>query len=83
MIYPNPVTNNQFTIQFGKIPAGNYNIELTDVTGRIVMRQELDISYEDQAETVSLKKASAKGVYLVKVIDKDSKSIFTQKLVVQ
>lgn len=83
MIYPNPVTNDQFTIQFGKIPAGNYNIELTDVTGRIVMRQEVDISYEDQAETVSLKKASAKGVYLVKVIDKDSKSIFTQKLVVQ
>lgn len=83
MIYPNPVTNDQFIIQFGKIPAGNYNIELTDVMGRIVMRQSLDISYEDQAETISLKKASAKGVYLVKVIDRDSKSIFTQKLVVQ
>jgi len=83
MIYPNPVTNDQFTIQFGKIPAGNYNIELTDVMGRIVMRQVVDVSYEEQAETVSLKKASAKGVYLVKVIDKDSKSIFTQKLVVQ
>jgi len=83
MIYPNPVNNDQFTIQFGKIPAGNYNIELTDVMGRIVMRQAIDVSYEDQAETVLLKKASAKGVYLVKVIDKDSKSIFTQKLVVQ
>jgi len=83
MIYPNPVNNDQFTIQFGKIPAGNYNIELTDVMGRIVMRQAIDVSYEDQAESVLLKKASAKGVYLVKVIDKDSKSIFTQKLVVQ
>lgn len=83
MLYPNPVSMDQFTIQFGKIPSGNYTIELNDVMGRVVMRQTVAVSYEDQAETVSLKKASAKGVYLVKIVDKDSKSLFTQKLVVQ
>ncbi|TAL42201.1 MAG: T9SS type A sorting domain-containing protein [Chitinophagaceae bacterium] len=83
MIYPNPVTNNQFIIQFGKIPAGNYNVDLTDVMGRTVLRRTVNISAEDQVETVSISPASAKGVYLVKVIDQNSKSVFTQKLVVQ
>lgn len=83
MLYPNPVSSDHFTLQFGKIPAGNYTIELTDVMGRITMRRIVNVSYEDQSETVPLKQISAKGVYLVKVVDQDSKSLFTQKLVVQ
>ena len=35
-LYPNPisVSNNQFKIQFNKLGAGDYTIELTDVTGK-------------------------------------------------
>ncbi|HEU4471286.1 MAG TPA: hypothetical protein VFR58_09395, partial [Flavisolibacter sp.] len=35
-VYPNPVTNNQVTIQFSKLPAGNYVVELRDALGRSV-----------------------------------------------
>lgn len=83
MIYPNPVTNDQFTLQFGKIDAGNYNIELTDVMGRLILQKGVAVASEDQVETFTLKSTTARGVYLVKVSDKTGKSVISQKLVVQ
>jgi hypothetical protein len=82
-IYPNPVTNNQFTLQFGKVAAGNYNIEMTNVMGQIVMQRAINVQAEDQVETVSIKSTMAKGVYLVKVNGADKTSVFSQKIVVQ
>ena len=82
-IYPNPVTNNQFTLQFGKIAAGNYNIELTNVMGQTIMQKTVNVQAEDQVETISIKSTVARGVYLVKVVGADKVSILNQKLVVQ
>ncbi len=83
MVYPNPVINDQFTLQFGKIDAGNYNIELTDVMGRLVLQKAVNVATEDQVEVFSLKSTTARGIYLVKVSDKSGKSVISQKLVVQ
>lgn len=82
-VYPNPVVNGQFTLQFGKIPAGDYTMQLTDVMGRVVMRQRMTVNTELQTEVVSLKGTNAKGVYLVKVVDNSLKGVFEQKVVVQ
>jgi hypothetical protein len=82
-MYPNPVSNNQFNLQFNKLTAGDYTIELTDVTGKQVFTQKVNISNETQVQTINLSNSTAKGIYLVKVSDIKSKSIFTQKLVVQ
>ncbi|HJS53267.1 MAG TPA: T9SS type A sorting domain-containing protein [Chitinophagaceae bacterium] len=82
-IYPNPVPNNQFTLQFGKIAAGNYKVELTDVLGQVVMQRTVNVQSEDQVETISIKPTFARGVYLVKVVGADKTSILNQKLVVQ
>ena len=82
-IYPNPVTNNQFTLQFGKIAAGNYDIELTNVTGQVVMQRAVNVQSEDQVETISIKSSFARGVYLVKVTGRNHESVLSQKLVVQ
>jgi len=38
---------------------------------------------EDQVETFSLNPSIARGVYLVKVINTDKKSVLSEKLVVQ
>ncbi len=81
-IYPNPASN-QFTLQFGKIPTGNYNIEMTNVTGQIVVQRAVNVQSEDQVETFSIKSSLARGVYLVKVSGSDNVSVFSQKLVVQ
>ena len=84
-LYPNPVnvSENQFKIQFNKLQAGDYTIELTDVTGKQVMMQKVSVAGEGQVQTINFKKNTAQGIYLVKVSDIYSKSVFTQKLVVQ
>ncbi len=82
-IYPNPVTNNQFTLQFGKIAAGNYNVEMTNVMGQVVMQRTVNVQAEDQVETISIRSIVARGVYLVKVVGADKVSVLNQKLVVQ
>jgi len=84
-LYPNPISisDNQFKIQFNKLKAGDYTIELTDVTGKQVMTQKVNLVNQGQIQTINLKTNTAQGIYLVKIRDINSKSVFTQKLVVQ
>jgi hypothetical protein len=82
-IYPNPVTDNKFTIQFNQLEAGNYNIQVTDVMGRQVLQQQVNISGDNQSQLLRLDPSSAKGIYLVKVVDFNSKAVFSKKIVVQ
>lgn len=84
-LYPNPVDigHNQFKLQFNKLVPGNYTVELTDVGGKLIMTQKINILSDVQVQTINLKKNTAQGIYLVKISDINSKAIFTQKLVVQ
>jgi hypothetical protein len=82
-VYPNPVTTDQVTIQFKKVPVGNYVLELTDVLGRTVSQKRISINTENQVQTIALDKSNARGVYLVKVFDNTNQSVFTEKVVVQ
>jgi hypothetical protein len=82
-VYPNPVTNKTFSIQFDKVPAGKYNLVLTDVLGRTVLEKALTIALNGQIEKVSLPRASAAGMLLVKLTGGDKKVLYNDKLVVQ
>ena len=82
-IYPNPVTNNQFAIQFNELEAGQYTIQVTDVMGRQVLQQIVSVAGEKQTQTVRLNSSSSKGVYLVKVTDHANRSVYNTKIVVQ
>ena len=83
-IYPNPVTNRQFAIQFTQLEPGEYTVQMTDIQGRQIMRRVVNVGgSEGQTETVRMEKQAAQGFYLVKVLDKNNKAIYTQKLVVQ
>ena len=82
-IFPNPVTNSQFTIQFNDLTAGSYIIRITDVTGRQVTQQVVNVGGDKQSQVIKLPASSAGGVYLVKVTDPNSKSVFSTKIVVQ
>jgi len=82
-IYPNPVTNNQFAIQFNELEAGQYTIQVTDVMGRQVLQQIVSVAGEKQIQTVRLNASSSKGVYLVKVTDHANRSVYNTKIVVQ
>lgn len=78
-IYPNPVSDYRFTIQFSKLNAGDYNVELIDATGRQVMRRRVAVINQAQVENISLHKNIASGVYMVKI--SSSKFVFSQKIV--
>jgi len=82
-IYPNPVTNNQFVIQFNDLEKGNYIIQVTDVTGRQVYQQAVNLGGKYQSQTVKLDASASKGMYLVNVTDQYSHSIYSKKIVVQ
>jgi hypothetical protein len=82
-IFPNPVTNRQFTIQFNDLTAGSYTIQITDVTGRQVSQQAVNVGGEKQVRLIKLPASTTGGVYLVKVTDANSKSVFSTKIVVQ
>lgn len=82
-IYPNPITNNQFVMQFNQLDAGKYNVQITDVMGRQVLQQIVTIGGENQAQTIKLASSVSKGVYLVKVSDQSTKSVYSTKVVLQ
>ena len=83
-IYPNPVTNSEFKIFFEGQQAGKYNVVITDLTGKPIMNKVVNVaSAKAQAETISLSRAFAKGMYMVKVTDASNKFIFTERIVVQ
>jgi hypothetical protein len=82
-LYPNPVTNNQFVMQFSQLKAGAYSIQVTDVMGRTVVQQNISISGDNHAQLIKLDPAAAKGIYLIKVTDGVSKGVYSTKVVVQ
>jgi len=81
-LFPNPVTNNQFTVQFN-LAEGNYTVQIKDVLGRQVSRTKTNIKGEGQTETFQLNALSGKGIYLVKITDQSNRTVFTRKILVQ
>jgi hypothetical protein len=82
-VYPNPVTDNNFTISFNKIPNGDYTLEMTDILGRRIMQQRVVVQNEGQTQNISLNSNEAKGTYLVRLVDRSNQSLFSQKVLVQ
>jgi hypothetical protein len=82
-IYPNPVTSNRISVQFSKVPKGDYTVELTDVLGRSVMLRKVNVASREQLQVLPLQESNSKGIYMVKVYDAGNQSVFTQKVMVQ
>jgi hypothetical protein len=82
-VYPNPVVSNQFTLDFTRYPDGVYSVELTDISGRTVLQRRLSITGESALQRIQLPASFSKGVYLVKVTERNRKAVFEQKVLVQ
>lgn len=82
-VYPNPVVNNQFNIEFSKVPAGDYTLQITDAMGKVMVQRRVAVSMDSQIQPMSMARTSAKGFYLVRVLDNNQKSVYEQKLLVQ
>lgn len=82
-VYPNPVLNNRVSVQFSKVPAGEYVVELTDMLGRKIQQKKISVAYQNQVQELPLNEGNSKGLYMVKVLDAAKQSVFTQKVMVQ
>jgi hypothetical protein len=83
-LYPNPVTTNQFNIQFSQADAGNYTVQVTDARGQQVAQKMVSVGGKGQTvASINLPAPSAKGIYIVKVNDPNSKTVYSNKIVVQ
>lgn len=80
-LYPNPVVKDMFRVSFNT-DAGRYNIQLVDLSGRLVTQKIVSIGYEGQVAEVILPAKLSKGMYLVKVLDNAKKKVYADKLMV-
>ena len=82
-VYPNPVTNNEFKVLFDGQKPGQYNIAITDLSGKFIMAKTVTLAVKSQTETVKINGLLGKGMYMVKVTDAAGQFIFTERIVVQ
>lgn len=66
-VYPNPVVDKNIRIQFEGKPAGNYKLQLIDITGKQLLTKAIQL--QNYLEMVSIKvPASASGTYKLRII---------------
>lgn len=82
-LYPNPVRiNSTVRLSFANQPAGRYQVQLYDISGKLVNAREVNITSASQVEELRLPKAIAKGSYLVKIVNAKNNISASSTLVV-
>lgn len=76
-VLPNP-TNGLFELTLGGAENGNYQINITDVTGKLVINQTVLNQQSELNQKLDLSGFN-KGVYFLKLINNDK--VYTQKIV--
>ncbi len=82
-VFPNPVTNGVVRLSFSEQPVGRYQVQLLDLSGRLITAKEVNVSSESQIEEFRFPELSVKGNYLLRVSSDANKVNVTNKIVVQ
>ncbi len=83
-LFPNPVTSNEFKIQFLDMEAGNYTVDVLDARGeKVVSKMVSAAGGKNSIVAISLPPLTSKGIFIVRVTDKNSQAYFSGKIVVQ
>lgn len=82
-VFPNPVTEKFFNLQFNKVPAGKYSMILADASGRAVLSKSVIIAMKGQVEKVVLPGTASGGTYYIKLVGGTGAASFNQEVVVQ
>lgn len=82
-VFPNPATGNQFNVRFNGQKPGRYTIIFTDLAGRPLLTKVVAVTSSMQIENVRLTNKTARGTYLVKVVDESKQLAFSERVVLQ
>jgi len=83
VVYPNPVTDGLVKLAFNNQPAGRYNVQVLDMSGKMIMSQDITINSKSQVQEIKLPASIAKGNYLLKVSGGGIEASTVTKLAVQ
>jgi hypothetical protein len=81
-VFPNPATHGNVKVSFTDLPAGKYQVQLIDLSGKLISSQEITLNSKAQVSDFNIPEV-AKGSYLIKVVSEPNKVSVTSKLVVQ
>ncbi len=76
-IYPIPV-KNQFNIEFGDMPAGEYDLRIIDLTGKTMYNEQLIMNNSKEVQKLDVNVLPA-GIYMLIMQNEDR--VFVQKVV--
>jgi hypothetical protein len=82
-VFPNPVMDDEFSIQFNGMKSGIYTIQLASVLGNTVLKQKVTVIGNTQTQLVHIPGSAAQGFYYVSILNENNKVVGTQKLVVE
>jgi len=81
-VYPNPVSNGVFRLSLEDQLPGKYNVQLVDVSGKMIFSQDVVVNNKTQIEEFRLPQMVTTGTYFVKV-SSANKTLSVNKLLVQ
>jgi hypothetical protein len=70
-------------MQFNLPEKGRYEVQLVDLTGRVLQQKFLHIAFPGQVATMQLSRQVAQGAYFVKVLTEEKKMITSEKVMIQ
>lgn len=82
-VYPNPVVNGTTRLSFANYPEGRYNVQLYDLTGRLVNQRGIQVNNKTQVLDYSLPASLTKGTYFIQVVDGSNIIKGSEKIIVQ
>lgn len=82
-VYPNPVVNNQVTLECRNLKAGQYRIQLTSLAGQTVHSAQLSHGGGDRSYTLPVPARISRGLYRLVVSSTDGATKNTQTIVIQ
>ncbi len=82
-VFPNPVTDGLVKLSFTDQPSGKYQVQLLDLSGRLINTQQVNVNGSKQIAELRLPALISAGTYYIKVKNDASKISSTTKLVVQ
>lgn len=72
-IFPNPITNNCFTIYFNNEKSGKYNVVVSNQSGEILYKESVVVENSAAFKMISLPTSISPGHYTVKVVSEAGK----------
>ncbi len=77
-VYPNP-SQGVVNLQLSNVPAAVYQLQVTNLEGRVISTQTVDLRESQRIMTIRLAD-NQKGLYLIRLIGPDGKAAATEKV---